>query len=209
VTVELIAFLGKAIGVSLSGVLAPGAMTAATLAAAPRNRHAGALVALGHAAVEMPLMVLIVAGFSYWFKRPDVKVAVGLAGGAILLVMAAGMFRGAMARVRHDAPATRRGPLLTGIVLTAGNPLFLLWWAGAGLGLAVEAASLGVAAFVIFACTHWLLDLIWLETLTLTAHKGSTLFGEKAQRLLLILCGAAMVIFGARFIYVAALVAWS
>lgn len=205
---ELVPFLAKVIVISLSGVMAPGAVTAAALAAAPRNRHAGALVALGHAVVEFPLMVLIVVGFSYWFRLSSVGVAVALAGGAMLLVMAFGMLRNAVRPVKLKDPSALRGPLVTGIVLTAGNPLFLVWWATVGLTLANQAASLGIMAFVLFALAHWSLDLMWLEALTLAAHRGSKLLGGKAQRILVALCGAAMAFFGVRFIWTAASAAW-
>ncbi|MHC4982389.1 MAG: LysE family transporter [Planctomycetota bacterium] len=201
---ELIAFLGKAVVISLSGVMAPGAMTAATLAAAPRNRHAGAIIAIGHAAIELPLMILIVAGFSNRLEHAGVKISVGLGGGLVLLLMAAAMLRNAAAPARLNARPSRHGPLLTGIILTVGNPLVLLWWAGAGLGLAAQAAKLGIMAFVLFAATHWSLDLIWLEVLTLTAHKGSKLLGGRAQRILLVLCAAAMIYFGTQFIWTGA-----
>jgi len=201
---ELLPFMGKAIVISLSGVMAPGAMTAATLAAAPRSRHAGALVAVGHGIVEFPLMVLIVAGFSYWFKLSGVKIAVGFAGGAMLLLMAAGMLRSAARPVKLEAAASRHGPVLTGIALSAGNPLFLLWWATVGLALANEAAALGIMAFALFAVTHWSLDLIWLEAITLAAHKGLRLLGAKSQRVVLVICAAAMIFFSVRFIHTAA-----
>ena len=58
----MITFLLTATAISLSGVLAPGPMTAATLAAGTRSRHAGAIIALGHGVVEFPLMLVIIAG---------------------------------------------------------------------------------------------------------------------------------------------------
>ena len=52
---ELAVFLFKAFVISLSGVLAPGPMTAAAVGHGVRSRHAGALMAVGHAVVEFPL----------------------------------------------------------------------------------------------------------------------------------------------------------
>ena len=45
---EFVLFLFQAIIVSLSGVMAPGAMTAATIAQGTRNRWAGTLIFVTH-----------------------------------------------------------------------------------------------------------------------------------------------------------------
>jgi len=203
--VELLAFLGKAIIISIPAVISPGAMTAGTLAAAPRNRHAGALVAIGHGIVELPLMVIIVVGLKYGIDIEDIRVPVGFAGGAMLLAMAGLLVTGADKPVDPDAAPGKHGPLVTGVVLSAGNPLFLAWWASAGLALATEAVSLGVAAFVLFALTHWVLDVIWLEALTLAAAKGTKLLGDRSRRVIVRICAVVLVYFGIRFIYGAAL----
>ena len=44
----LAAFLLKTIIISLSGVMAPGAVTAATIANGTRSRWAGTLISIGH-----------------------------------------------------------------------------------------------------------------------------------------------------------------
>ena len=56
---KLIPFLLSAIIISLSGVMAPGAVTAATIAQGTRSRWAGLLISVGHGIVEMPLIFLL------------------------------------------------------------------------------------------------------------------------------------------------------
>jgi len=56
---EMFAFLLSTVAISLSGVMAPGPITAATLAAGARGRHAGAMICLGHVVVELPLILLL------------------------------------------------------------------------------------------------------------------------------------------------------
>jgi len=196
---ELIVVVGQCLIVSLSGVISPGAMTAAALAAGTRSRHAGALMAVGHGIVEFPLMALILLGAGKLFEAAAFHITVGLAGGAMLLVMAVGMFRSLR---RADAPAAqppRRGPVLTGIVLSAGNPMFLIWWATVGLTLATRATRLGVGAFAIFAVLHWLCDFLYLEAMTWVTFKGSRLMGPKVQRAILAVCAAALAYLGVSF----------
>ena len=198
---ELVTFLAKAVVISLSGVMAPGAITAATLAAGSRDRHAGVRVAVGHGIVEFPLMVLIILGLGRWFKVSGVQTGISLAGGAFLIVMAVRMIL-AVRKADQPAPAPKRfGPVVTGIVLSAGNPYFLVWWATVGLALATEAAGLGIWAFAVFAVVHWLCDLVWLEVLSLASAGGTSLLGGRAQRIIVIVCAAAMIFFAATFLY--------
>ena len=59
----LLTFLLEAVLVSLSGVMAPGPITAVTIGKGSDSPHAGALVAVGHGIVEFPLMIAIFYGF--------------------------------------------------------------------------------------------------------------------------------------------------
>jgi len=207
----LFAFLVKAITISLSGVLAPGPMTAATLAAGMRSRHAGAIIALGHAAVEFPLMALIiVAGErSRLFQNQSVKLAIGAAGGAILLVMGAQLLAALRKTTDNTAVSDSRSPFVTGVVLTAANPYFLIWWATVGLALATEAATWGMAAFALFAVLHWLCDLVWLEALSFASHKGTQLLGNRLHQGMMLVCGVMLLVFGCMFLYDAGSGLWS
>ncbi len=197
-------FLLEATAVSLSGVMAPGPVTAATIAAGSRSRHAGAAMAVGHGVVEFPLMLLIMAGVRVLFDSPAARIAVGLAGGAFLILMSLQMLLGSARDPDAAGPAQAIRPLWTGVVLTGGNPYFLLWWAMVGLTLATRALALGPIAFALFAIVHWLCDLAWLEVLSLASFKGAKILGGRRQRIVLVLCAAAMLAFGGLFLFNAA-----
>lgn len=198
---EVLAFLMQAVVISFSGVMAPGPVTAVTLALGSRNRHAGALVAIGHGIVEFPLMVLIILGIGRLFAVAGVRIGIGAVGGAMLLLMGAGMLRQIRKASEVATASPRRGPVLTGVVLSAGNPYFLLWWATVGLTLAARAAELGMIAFALFAMLHWLCDLVWLEVLSWSSFKGTKLFGDRGRKAVLAVCGAALLLFGVLFLY--------
>jgi len=199
----LITFLFTATAISLSGVMAPGPMTAATLAAGTRSRHAGAIMALGHAVVEFPLMLIIVAGAGELFKRETVKLSIALAGGVFLLVMGVQLLLAARKAADDTETADGRHPFLTGIILTGANPYFLIWWAVVGLTLTTQAIEFGITAFVLFAVIHWLCDLVWLEVLSLASHKGTELFGGRIQQVVLVGCGVMLVGCGCKFLWAA------
>jgi threonine/homoserine/homoserine lactone efflux protein len=201
VLTELIIFLAGAVVVSLSGVMAPGPMSAATIASGARTRHAGALIAIGHAIVEFPLMLLIMGGAKKLFELSTVRMAIGLAGGLFLIAMAIQIFRSEAKPESLNKPFACKGSILTGIILSGGNPYFLVWWATIGLALATRARQLGILAFGLFAIVHWLCDLIWLEALSWASFKGSALLGKRAQRYILLICATALLFIAAVFLY--------
>ncbi len=203
----LLLFLIQVFVISLSGVLSPGPVTAAAIATGQRSRHSGALLAVGHGLLEFPLMILIMLGMGRLLKLSYTQIAIGLAGGIVLLIMAIQMLRSANASQDKQNQQVKGGSILTGFILSASNPYFLVWWATVGLALATTARQLGIWAFALFTITHWLCDLIWLEALSLASFKGTLLLGPRSQKIVLLVCSLAMLFFGLFFIY-RALTAW-
>ena len=200
----LLLFLVQVVVISLSGVMAPGPVTAAAIGMGARSRYAGMLLAIGHGIVEFPLMILIVLGMGRILKLPTAQIVIGLAGGAFLLMMAAGMLKSLRSAEIQETKVAKSAPMLAGIILSAGNPYFLFWWATVGLALATTATGMGIWAFALFAVVHWLCDFIWLSALSWASFKGTGLFGLRSQRIVLLICAVALFFFGLFFIYNAA-----
>ena len=192
-------FLLQAAGISLTGVMAPGPLSAVTVAKGTESPHAGALVALGHAVVEFPLMLLLFLGFGLMLDKPGVRIGIGFAGGLFLLVMAAGMFRSSVSSEKNSK--NYGSPFLSGIFLSAGNPYFLLWWATAGAALIMESLRFGWAGFASLTALHWMCDFFWCYFLSIVSFRGGSFFGRSFQRVLFFLCGGFLLVFGLRFIY--------
>jgi threonine/homoserine/homoserine lactone efflux protein len=198
-------FLASAVMISLSGVMAPGPITAATLTAGSRSRHAGALIALGHAVVETPLILLLAAGVGTFFASATAKTAIGLAGGLVLTLMAAQLLL-SLRRPQSDSEATvQRHPLVTGIILTGANPYVPIWWATVGLALVTQAAAYGALALLVFGIVHWLCDVVWFEVLSQAAFRGSQVFGPRSQRVVSVVCAVVLLGFGLKFLFDAAI----
>ncbi|NCO23508.1 MAG: hypothetical protein COZ07_06070 [Candidatus Infernicultor aquiphilus] len=87
-------FLLEAVLISLSGVVAPGPVTAVTVSKGTKSPHAGAIIALGHGIVEIPFMVLVLYGFSEILKITYVKAIIGLLGGMVLFKMGLDLLKG-------------------------------------------------------------------------------------------------------------------
>ena len=197
----MIGFIISAVAISLSGVMAPGPITAATLAAGSRSRHAGAVIGLGHIMVELPLILLLVAGLGALLESPGVQLGIGLAGGAVLVLMGLQLLFSLPATQLDSQPPVRRHPLLTGMVLTAANPYFMVWWATVGLALTSRSLQYGLLALVLFVIAHWACDIGWLAVLSWAGFKGTEVFGHRAQTAVSAVCGTVLLGFGLKFLY--------
>ena len=196
----LAVFLLQAFAISLSGVMAPGAVTAATIAHGARRRWAGTLMAIGHGIVEIPLIFLLILGLGVLFQADAFEIGVGLLGGAFLIWMGVGMLRQTGGEDQASGMKGTTGPLMTGLILSVSNPYFLVWWATVGLKLTLQARELGWVAFLLFTLVHWLCDLIWLTILSVASYHGTNIFGPRAQKTVLWICGIALIGFGCYFI---------
>lgn len=198
---SLIAFLATAFFISFSGAAQPGPVTATAIAFGRQNRYAGVELSIGHGIVEFPLMILIVLGLGRFFELVPVRIAIGFIGGFVLVIMAVQTLAGLKSAAGGRNEAAKAKPILAGIVLSAGNPYFFLWWATIGLTLATQATAFGIWAFALFALVHWLVDLGWVTALSWASFKGSALMSERNQQSILAGCARAMLLFGIKFIF--------
>jgi threonine/homoserine/homoserine lactone efflux protein len=138
--------------IGLSGAMMPGPLLAVTIRhASIRGFSAAPLLVLGHAILEAALVCLLLFGVMEWLRGDAAIIAIALLGSAMLLRMAAGMAR--EVRTLHFEAATESSPgqpngakgsggvrpVIDGIVTSASNPYWSLWWATIGLGSAVSA----------------------------------------------------------------------
>lgn len=192
-------FLVSVVVISLSGVMMPGPLFAMTVAKSYKNPTSGALVALGHAVVEVPLIFLIYFGFANFLKLTQLQIVIGVAGGAILIYMGTDMIRSRRAMV-EDGKDLPYGSFVGGIITTAVNPYFLLWWASVGAALIVKSIAFGLMGFVMLTVIHWLCDFGWLSGISVAIHRLHHLWGKRIHRAIFSLCGLLMIGFGLWFI---------
>ena len=194
-----LAFLLETVLISLSGVLAPGPITAVTIGKGSESPHAGALVAMGHGIVEFPLMLSIFYGFGRLLDSFYVKAVIALVGGLFLLVMGVGMFR-SIKRLEVGSSSSSRSPVVAGVLLSLGNPYFLIWWATVGAMLISRSADFGMLGFLAFMLSHWLCDFVWCYFLSVLSFRGGRFFGMGFQKVIFAVCGVFLLYFGGRFI---------
>lgn len=199
-TSSLPLLLVSTIAISLTGVMMPGPVTAVTVTKGSQRKAAGALVALGHGLVELPLIALIYLGFDHFLTLAEVKISVGLAGGLLLMWMALQMFK-IRPLVFDEGKDMSRGCVIAGLATTAANPYFFVWWATVGATLLASARAFGSTGVVALGATHWLCDLGWLFLVSWVVFKSRRLWTQRVHRVVFGVCAAILVGFGAWFIF--------
>ncbi len=192
-------FLVQAVIISLTGVMAPGPITAATIGTGTKSPHAGMWVAVGHGMVEFPLMIVIYYGLGRYFRIDPVRAAIFTFGGLFLLLMGYDMLRSIRSTAEMNGKNDAR-PLTAGIMLSLGNVYFLLWWVTVGGALLTKAVGFGLVGVLVFAAVHWLCDLIWFYFLSAVSYRGGHAFGIIFQKVVFAVCGVFLLFFGSMFL---------
>ena len=194
-------FLLMAAGISLTGVMLPGPMTAATIAKGYSDKHAGARIAAGHAVIEIPLMAVMAVVYfesGRLVTSPQVERVIYLVGGLMLLYLGFRMFRG----TRETIGKVRGLPgssFVTGIVITGTNPSFYIWCLTAGAVLIASAAKFGPAGIILFAIVHLPSDFAWSEFLSVGTFESRRWWTQKVQRVVFSVSAFVLAGFGVWF----------
>lgn len=196
----MILFLLSVMAISLSGVMMPGPLLAVTMIKSYRSQTAGIGIALGHGAVEFPLMLLIYFGLIEFLKLPVFKSIIGLVGGLTLIYLGTGVIRHRSSSIQESENLAYNS-VAAGALASASNPYFFLWWATIGAALIMKSTSFGLVGFILLATVHWLCDLGWYLTVSLAIYRTQRFWGGKLQKILYAICGLTLFGFGAYFIY--------
>ncbi len=191
-------FLLSAAGISLTGVMLPGPMTAATIAKGYSDKNAGALIAVGHAIIEIPLIAAIYFGFGHFFNRPQVIDIVYFVGGLALFYLGFRMFRSSN-NTSGEVSGLPTSSLVTGTLVTGTNPAFYVWWVTVGIALIVSAAKFGLTGVILFTLVHWLCDLAWSEFLSAGTFKSRRWWTPKVRKVVFTICALLLIGFGVWF----------
>ncbi len=179
--------------------MVPGPMFAVTLAKSYKSPLAGPQISLGHAVIEVPLILLIYFGFAQFFQNNVVQLVLSILGGGMIIWLGISMFR-ARAKVVHGGKDLPYSAFTAGILTSALNPFFLVWWATIGSLLIMRFLDFGATGLIVFIVVHWLVDLLWLSFISVLVYRTRSLWGRKFQEGLFIACSLLLVGFGGWFV---------
>lgn len=193
---------GLGFTVGLSGALIPGPLLFYTVnESLSRGRWTGLRVILGHALVEVAVVLFLAAGLATLMSSDVFVSAVSLVGGLMLVAMGARSFRAA----GESAAKTKNfslGLVAGGTFFTAFNPSFPLWWATAGLRLILEGyARMGFLGAGLVVAGHWVADFGWYVLVShTTAKKAEAIFRRGWYKRIKAILSTVLMGIGAYFI---------
>ncbi len=185
--------------ISFSGVMMPGPLFAVTLAKSYKSPWAGTQISLGHAVIEVPLILLIYFGFAQFFQNNLVQIGLSVVGGSMIVWLGVAMFR-ARTEVSQKGKDLPYNAFVAGILTSGFNPFFLLWWATIGSMLIMKILDFGTTGLMAFIIVHWLCDLVWLSFVSNLIYRTRSLWGRKFHEWLFIACSLLLMGFGAWFL---------
>lgn len=184
--------------IALSGAMMPGTLLTVTISeSSKKGVLAGPLLILGHGILEVVLLAALFMGMAPLFKEEWFFIFISIAGGSILLWMAAGMFRSLPSLTLSLEPGDEKSGniILTGILMSAANPYFIIWWATIGLGYILQSSEYGLAGILSFFSGHILADLTWYTMISTAVGKGRSFISDKVYRGIIGCCAGFLVFF--------------
>jgi threonine/homoserine/homoserine lactone efflux protein len=199
---EIIEMLTIGFAIGLTGALVPGPMLFVTIdGALKKGWKAGPAVVAGHAVIELIICVLIVFGLTSHIGEREMSV-ISVVGGIVLIAFGALtiMQANTSAPVAQKADGIVSGSFSAGVLSSASNPYFWVWWLAAGSALVLQSLEIGLLAAVFFVVGHWMADLGWFTFVSVSVSRGKEIISDSVYRKILAACGIFLIGFGAWFI---------
>jgi len=205
----------------LGGAMSPGALMTYTifksLEAKQKAWLVGLFISLGHALIEILLILLLLVGAQSFFTIPIVLKIIGILGGSLLMFFGAQI----LLDIKRDKIDTTflsskdsendtlsdnskpkiysKHPIWGGIIFLMMNPYWWLWWTTAGLSIIIENS-------VNFSnpSTFWGLIVgkelgvfLWYVSFATAIGLSSKFITPKIYKIILVICALFMASYGA------------
>ena len=199
---ELFGFLGLVIIISASGVMSPGPLFAANVMYGLREgKISGLKMAIGHTIVEFPLIIFLGVGFFSIENIPEIRTIITIFGAIGLFGFAALQIRSVTKKEFSIETRSKQGPLVAGILLSALNPFFIIWWLTIGLILVSKSIeSFGLFGIVILFLFHIWMDYVWLFTIASFSSRAKNYLSKRNFKIIIVVLSLILIYFGIDFL---------
>ncbi len=204
--------------VALTGAMSPGPLLTYTIIKSVKTRKRGYLMGLwiiiGHAFLEMGIIILLLLGFSFILKNIIVVRIIGVVGGLILVFFGVSIIRDVYrgniptdflhSSIPEDENTSDNGsqglenPIVGGIMISMSNPYWWIWWATIGLAFMIQfdISFRNWTKLLAFFLGHEAGDLAWYLIVSTLAFFGIRYLNKKAYYGILVSCALFMILFG-------------
>lgn len=194
----------------LSGALMPGPVLAVTISSVIQVGFiAAVLIMIGHSILELVMVLALALGLKNILGNRYVTGFIGVVGGTVLLWFSYGMIKSAYMgisvpeanAVTQASTITNFDLILKGIVTSASNPYWVIWWATIGatyMLVSLEKSVVGISSFYI---GHISSDFVWYIAVAIALVLGKKVLSDRVYMILIIVCGLFLVYMGVYFFY--------
>ena len=194
--------------VALTGALSPGPLLTFTIYKSLKEKKgylATVFILLGHATIELTLILILLAGATLIFQNAIFLIVVGVLGGIFLMILGILLVKNVHRNgieinfeVENQMKGFKGNSFVGGIVVSISNPFWELWWAVIGVGLMI---SLNIGfhnplGLLLFFVGHELGDIAWYLPVSVFVHLGGRSLNPKIFQYVLMACGLFMIVFG-------------
>ena len=202
----------SALMVGFSGAIVPGPMfTVVITNSTTKGFRSVVYTVLGHAFIELIILILFLAGLLQYLNNPIVIKIIGIAGGAALLYLAYDLINSSLRnklkidcsqedKERNKSKINMSSPFFQGILVSAVNPYWYVWWVTIGAAFLINSIKYGPLGVCFFYIGHISSDFIWYLVIGFLISKGRKYFNRKVYKIIFILCGLFLIYLGVKFI---------
>ena len=200
--IQIIEFSLLVIIISASGVMSPGPLFAANITyGLKEGAKSGIKIAIGHSIVELPLIILLGIGVFSLEIFPEFRTAISIFGAITLFGFAGMQIRTILKKNNNITIKPKQGPIITGILFSALNPFFIIWWLTIGFKLISDAMMIwAFAGILIVFVLHIWMDFAWLGITAFLASKSKRIISNKNYKIMVLGLSMALIYFGITFL---------
>tara|TARA_B110000037_G_C16934540_1_gene430051 strand:+ start:194 stop:814 length:621 start_codon:yes stop_codon:yes gene_type:complete len=200
--IQIIEFAILVIIISASGVMSPGPLFAANITYGLREGvKSGIKIAIGHSIVELPLVILLGIGVFSLEIFPEFRTIISIFGAITLFVFAGIQIKTILKKNKNISLKPKQGPIVTGILLSALNPFFIVWWLTIGFKLISDAMLIwAFAGILIVFVFHIWMDFAWLGITAFLASKSRKIISNRNYKIMILLLSLTLIYFGITFL---------
>jgi threonine/homoserine/homoserine lactone efflux protein len=200
--IQIIEFVVLVIIISASGVMSPGPLFTANITYGLREGvRSGIKIAIGHTIVELPLVILLGIGVFSLEIFPEFKTIISIFGALTLFGFAALQIKTIVGKKKNILKKPKQGPIITGIVFSALNPFFIIWWITIGFKLISDAMMIWafVGVLIVFLSHIWM-DFAWLGLTAFLASKSKKIISNRNYKIIIFGLSLTLIYFGITFL---------
>jgi threonine/homoserine/homoserine lactone efflux protein len=158
-------------------------------------------MAIGHSIVELPLVILLGIGVFSLEIFPEFRTVISIFGAITLFVFAGIQIKTVLKKNKNISIKPKQGPIVTGILLSALNPFFIVWWLTIGFKLISDAMMIwAFAGILIVFIFHIWMDFAWLGITAFLASKSKKIISNRNYKIMILVLSLTLIYFGITFL---------